>query len=59
MIKIMKSIALVCWGIMLTTHIILWANGNPPEMSWFEIFLHEGALVSMCLGEIIRDNNLY
>lgn len=59
MMKVIKWITLVCWGAVLAGNIVLWANGNPPEMDWFEIFLHEGAIVSMCLGEIVREHNLF
>lgn len=59
MAKIIHYMCLACWVAVLAGNIFLWANGNPPEMDWFEIFLHEGAIVTLCLGEIIRDNNLY
>ena len=54
-IKALRWIILGCWGILLTSNIFLWANGNPPEMSWIDIFIHEGAIVTMALTEIIRD----
>lgn len=59
LIKFSKWIALGIWGFLLVVNIFLWANGNPPEMSWLEIFLHEGALVGLCINQIIGDNNLY
>lgn len=53
--KILKYVVLLCWGIVF----VLWANGIPPEMSWTNIFIHETALVTMALTEIVRDNNLF
>ena len=58
-LKVLKYIVLLCWGIVLVGNIVLWANGNPPEMSWTNIFIHETALVTMALTEIVRDNNLF
>ena len=59
MMKAIKWITLVCWGAVLAGNIVLWANGNPPEMDWFEVFLHEGAIVSLWLGKIVREHNLF
>jgi hypothetical protein len=58
-LKALKYMILLCWGTVLVGNIILWANGNPPKMSWTNIFVHETALVTMALTEIVRDNNLF
>lgn len=54
-IKTLRWIALGCWGALLIGNIVLWANGNPPDMSWADVFIHEGAIVTMALAEIVRD----
>lgn len=54
-IKWLKWIALGCWSVVLAGNIFLWVNGNPPEMSWANIFIHETAIVTMALVEIVRD----
>ena len=54
-IKWLKWITLGCWSVVLATNILLWANGNPPEMDWVSVFIHETAIVTMALAEIVRD----
>jgi hypothetical protein len=53
--KWLKWFALGCWSVVLVGNIFLWVNGNPPEMSWANIFIHETAIVTMALAEIVRD----
>ena len=54
-IKGLRWVVLGCWGALLIGNIFLCAGGNPPEMSWANIFIHETAIVTMALAENIRN----
>ena len=49
--------ALGVWSIVLAASIYAAATGGTPwQMDWVDIICREGAIVSLALAEVIRDN---